>query len=198
MGEFGAALLRANPGLTLSIHSDTSREIERGLHANQFDAGLTYLDHEPPANMLAVALHDEDYLAVVPADHPLAGAGAVTWQQLAAQPLCLLHQGMQFRRILDRQFADRDLSVTPAAIADSYVSLLALVRAGGGLATVIPAAYAELMAGMAWGRFLSLAPPAAPRRVGLVVVDRAPLGSMARAGFNAARQLELAPHPNPR
>lgn len=195
-GEFGAALLQANPGLTLSVHSDTSREIERCLHANQFDAGLTYLDHEPPANMLSVPLHDENYLVVVAAGHHLAAAATVDWEELAAQPLCLLHQGMQFRRILDRQFAERGLAATPAAIADSYVSLLALVKAGEGrLATIIPAAYADLMAGMTWGRFLPMKEPAVPRRIGLVVVNRDPLGSMARAGFNAARQLELAPTP---
>ncbi|MGQ3179536.1 MAG: LysR family transcriptional regulator, partial [Blastomonas fulva] len=42
-GRFGEALLRRNPGLSLSVRSATSREIDRALHAFECDAGLTYL-----------------------------------------------------------------------------------------------------------------------------------------------------------
>lgn len=189
VGMFGERLLAANPGLTLSVHSDTSREIERGLAANAFDAGMTYLDHEPATNVLSVALHEEQYLFVARRGTGWDHAIAIEWKEASTTQLCLLHQGMQFRRILDRQFAERGIAVTPLAIADSYVSLLSLVRSGG-FVTIIPAAYARLMAGLDWCQFLPFADPAPVRRVGLVVVGRDPLGSMARAGLIAAQGLE--------
>lgn len=189
VGRFGERLLAANPGLTLSVHSDTSRQIEQGLAANAFDAGMTYLDHEPAANVLSVALHEEQYLFVARRGAGWDEAAAVEWGEAATAELCLLHQGMQFRRILDRQFADRGLAVTPRAIADSYVSLLSLVRSGG-FVSILPAAYAGLMAGLDWCRFLPFADPAPVRRIGLVVVRRDPLGPMARAGLVAAQGLE--------
>lgn len=189
VGPFGEALLKANPGLTLSVQTGTSREIEHGLHANDFDAGLTYLDHEPPANMLLAALHSEQYRFVA-----LRGTGfddrtTIRWDEAAALPLCLLHQGMQYRRILDREFAQRGLSVSPAVIADSYISVFSLVRSGA-FVSIVPDGYARLMQGMDWCRFLDLEPVAEVRRVGLVVVNRDPLGSMARAGLAAAQQLD--------
>jgi DNA-binding transcriptional LysR family regulator len=188
VGPFGEALLKVNPGLTLSVQTGTSREIEHGLLANEFDAGLTYLDHEPPSNMLSAALHKEQYRFIA-----LRGTGfddrtSIAWEEAAELPLCLLHQGMQYRRILDREFAQRGLSVNPAVIADSYISVFSLVRSGA-FVSIVPDGYARLMQGMDWCRFLPVEPAAALRRVGLVVVNRDPLGSMARAGLTAAQLL---------
>lgn len=186
VGRFGEALLSRNPGLTLAVRSATSREIERGLVANSFDAGITYLDHEPPSNVLSVPLHEEQYLFVAPRDSEFGQRESVDWNEMTALPLCLLHQGMQFRRILDRQFAERGLAVTPAVVADSYVSLLSLVRTGR-FATIVPAGYARLFAGLDWCVMLPTADPAPVRRVGLVVMSRSPLGPMAQAAVTAAQ-----------
>lgn len=192
IGPFGAALMAQHPGLTLAVHSATAREIARGLAANAFDAGVTYLDHEPPADVLAVPLHAERHLFVARRGGAFDHHRAVTWAEVAAERLCLLHQGMQFRRILDREFAARGLAVSPAAVADSHVSLLALVRTGG-FGTVIPDAYADLVAGQDWAVLLPFAAPAPDRRMGLVVVNRDPLGPLARAGLQAAQAAGTGP-----
>lgn len=189
VGPFGEALLKANPGLTLSVTSGTSREIEQGLAVNEFDAGLTYLDHEPAANMLAAPLHAEQFVAVTRRGCLLGDQAEVSWQDLAALPLCLLHQGMQNRRILDRLFAHAGLSVTPRVIADNYVSLFALVRSGR-FVSIVPDAYAGMLAGLGWCRFVPIAPAAATRRLGLMVLNRDPLGQMARASLAVAQQME--------
>ncbi len=188
VGPFGDALLRSHPGLTLNVTAGTSREIEHALHANEVDAGLTYLDHEPPTNMLTAPLHNEQYRLVVRRGTGFDDVDSVDWQQVAAMPLCLLHQGMQYRRILDAQFARAGLSVSPRSIADNYVSLFALVRSGH-FASIVPDAYAGPLAGVDWCRFIPIEPEAELRRLGLVVVNRDPLGSMARAGLTVAQQL---------
>jgi len=189
VGPFGQALLRANPGLTLAISTGTSREIEQALAVNEHDAGLTYLDHEPPANMLTAPLHLERYRLVARRGSAADGRRALDWDAVAALPLCLLHQGMQYRRILDREFARRGLSVSPAAIADNYVAMLSLVRSGD-FVSIVPDAYARLMAGVDWCSFVPIEPAAEPRRLGLVVINRDPLGAMARAGLVAAQQFD--------
>lgn len=191
VGPFGEALLAAYPGLTLAVTSGTSREIEQGLAVNEFDAGLTYLDHEPAANMLTAPLHAEQFVAIARSGTLLDKHKAVTWQELAALPLCLLHQGMQNRRILDRLFAQHDLAVTPRVIADNYVSMFALVRSGK-FVSIVPDAYAGMLAGLGWCHFVPIKPAAATRRLGLMVLNRDPLGQMARAGLAVAQQLEAA------
>jgi hypothetical protein len=47
------------------------------------------------------------------------------------------------------------------------------------------------MAGLEWAQFLPFDAPEEARRVGLVVVNRDPMGPMARAALAAARLLEL-------
>jgi DNA-binding transcriptional LysR family regulator len=68
VGRFGDALLHRHPGLHLMVHQATSRAIEQDLQALSCDAGLTYLDHEPPAHVVAVPLAQERYLFVTRRD----------------------------------------------------------------------------------------------------------------------------------
>ena len=189
VGRFGTALLRQNPGLTLAVQSSTSREIERGLATNAIDAGITYLDHEVIANTLAIRMHDEQYMVAVRKDGPFGGRESMSWAEVARQRLCILHQGMQFRRILDGQFAERGLSLRTVAVADSYVSLLALVRSGD-FVSVLPSLYARMMGGVEWCAFLPFDDPAPTRRVGLVLINRDPLGPLAAAALRVAQEIE--------
>jgi len=187
-GRFGEALLRRNPGLSLSVRSATSREIDRALHAFECDAGLTYLDHEPPANTLSIALDAERYLFVTRADGIDAAVTEASWQMIVSTPLCLLHQSMQFRRILDARMAALGTSIVPRAVADSYVVLLDMVRSGR-FSTIIPHSYGELLQGLDWARFLPIADEGDARRIGLVVMNRSPLSAVVQAGLSAARDL---------
>lgn len=187
VGRFGDALLHRHPGLHLMVHQATSRAIEQDLQALSCDAGLTYLDHEPPAHVLAVPLAQERYLFVTRRDGGDSGA-AMDWAQAAAMPLCLLHEGMQYRRILDAQFAARGLAVAPRAVADSYVALLSMVQAGR-FATIIPDGYAALLTGLDWAAIRPMAGVETARRLGLVVLDRQPIGPLALAALDVARGL---------
>lgn len=188
VGLFGEALLVRHPGVTLSVRSATSREIERSLNAFECDAGFTYLDHEPPGNVLSVALHAERYLFVAHASAGFDRHDVVTWEDAARQPLCLLHQGMQFRRILDSRLSEKGIAITPRAVADSYVTLLDLVRSGA-FCTIVPDTYAGLLAGLDWVRFMPFDDGGEARRIGLVVVNRVPLSPMAGAALDVARAL---------
>jgi len=188
VGRLGDALLRAHPGLSLKVTQATSRAIEQDLQARACDAGLTYLDHEPPAHVVAVPLAQERYLFVARRDFLPDDEAPMGWDAAAAMPLCLLHEGMQYRRILDAQFAARGLACTPRAVADSHVALLSLVRSGR-FATIIPDGYAGLLGGLDWARFRAMAGPEEARRLGLVVLDRQPMSPLALAALRVARGL---------
>ena len=188
VGPFGRALLRANPGLTLAVEAGTSREIVHGMQVNEFDAGLTYLDNEPPPNMLSVPLHHEQYVFVARSGTGFDDRKSVSWKEVAELNLCLLHQGMQYRRILDREFAQRGLSVSPSATADSHIAMMSMVYSGE-FATIVPDAYARLMTGLDWCRFLEFDEAAETRRIGLVVVSHDPLGNMARTALATAQEI---------
>ena len=74
-------------GATLAIHLSIRnlRQIERDLAAFEIDAGLTYLDFEPPTPSLSVPLYTEHYLLVGAAE------GEGTQGDAAARPVDLAH-----------------------------------------------------------------------------------------------------------
>ncbi|ATE66447.1 LysR family transcriptional regulator [Rhizorhabdus dicambivorans] len=190
IGYVARALLDLHPQLTLSARSLTSREIERGLAGFELDAGLTYLDHEPPVDMLTAPIYAERYIFLARAGGGFDGRKTIGWGEAAAADLCLLHQSMQNRRILDARIAERGLALSPRATADSYVALLAMVQAGG-FATIMPDSYLALLPGLSWARVLPFDDPAAASRIGLIVPNRTPIGPLAGAALAVARRVKL-------
>eukprot|EP01035_Chromulina_nebulosa_P065328 gene65328-89358_t len=104
-------------------------------------AGRATVEHDQPdparrkglgkGQVIAVPLYAERAMFVARVGKGFDAHGAVAWDEVLAQPLCLLHEGMQNRRIFDANLAARGLAVHPVATADSYVALLAMVEAGG-------------------------------------------------------------------
>jgi DNA-binding transcriptional LysR family regulator len=191
VGHLVRMIRAAHPLLTLSIRSMTSRQIERGLIEYELDAGLTYLTNEPLAQVLAVSLYGECHRFATRADGELGQREQVSWQEAAATPLCLLHQGMQNRRIVDAHLASLGLTVEPKATADSYVTLLSMVEAGG-LSSILPHSYASLLPGNGVLRLIDFIDPAPANGIGLLVLEREPRSALAQVALAAARKLALA------
>tara|TARA_R110000782_G_scaffold78276_6_gene155285 strand:+ start:43759 stop:44640 length:882 start_codon:yes stop_codon:yes gene_type:complete len=187
-GRMANALLGSRHGLTLSVRSLTSREIVRALGEYEIDGGLTYLDHEPPADVLSVPLYEESYRVLMRADANNADRTSISIKEIAGLPLCLLHQGMQNRRILDARMAEHDHVLHPRITADSYVTLLAMVK-DGAFATILPDSYVALLPDLSWAKVLRFEEEIAASRIGLVVLDRIPLTPLASAAMEAARRV---------
>jgi DNA-binding transcriptional LysR family regulator len=187
-GRLLRALVDAHPNVTANLRSMTSREIEAGLIAQTIHGGLTYLSHEPLAQVKCVPLARESYIFATRADTPLGRQRSVGWRDAASQPLCLLHQGMQNRRILDAHLAARGIHVSPVAVTDSYVTLIAMVEAGG-LSTIISDSYAPLMSGFADIRALPFDEPAPANIIGLVAQDRPALNPLTAALLASAQSI---------
>ncbi|MGD9810866.1 MAG: LysR family transcriptional regulator [Sphingobium sp.] len=188
VGLFTARIRQAHPALCFSIRSMTSREIERSLADFELDAGLTYLSGETPAQLLTVPIYTERYGFATRRDGLFGGLSQIGWEQAAASPLCLLHTGMQNRRILDAWLASIGLSVEPEMIADSYATLLTLVESAG-MNSILPDSFAAMLPVDGHVTILPFVKPAPPNRIGLVVFGREPVPSVARAALRAAREI---------
>jgi DNA-binding transcriptional LysR family regulator len=188
IGRLVRGVHSAYPQLTFRIFSQTSREIERNLISAGLDVGVTYLESEPPAQVLSVPFYVERYVAAVPHGSALAKQPQVSLADLARHDLCLLHQGMQNRRILDQHLERLGVSVEPVATTDSYPALISLV-ADAGLAAILTDSQADLAGRHPRVRVLPIADPLPPNTIGLVVSDRDPLSPLAKAVLAVARRL---------
>jgi DNA-binding transcriptional LysR family regulator len=119
-----------HPRMRVRLLSMSSHQIAQGLERGEIDAGLTYLDNEPIANVDAIPLWRERYLLVTPADSELGARDEVPWSAAARLPLCLLTPDMQHRRIVDEAFASASAAPNPAVETNSVSTLVAHARAG--------------------------------------------------------------------
>jgi DNA-binding transcriptional LysR family regulator len=124
--------------IQVDIRSMTSRAIQRALDIFEIDGGVTYLDNEPLQNVHRVPLYHERYVFVCRPDHPLASLKAITWSQAVKEPLCLLSEDMQNRRILNAIAASIGLSIVSPVVSNSFLAVCAHLRNGKWCGIVPP------------------------------------------------------------
>jgi DNA-binding transcriptional LysR family regulator len=130
-----ARFRHAHPQMRVQLHSMTSHGIARGLEHGELDAGLTYLDNEPLADVDTLGLWRERYLVVGSPEQIGTNTTTMTWGAAASLPLCLLTPDMQNRRIMNDAFAQA--GVVPQAMVETNSISTLVAHAGAGLAAVI-------------------------------------------------------------
>ena len=156
-----------HPRMTIRLQAMTSREIAHGLAHGELDAGVTYLDNEPLADVDSKPLWREHYLLLTAATGPLATAVTASWAAAATLPLCLLTTDMQHRRIVDAAFAAAGAAPAPAVETNSVAALIAHARTGAPGVTAQTWLVAHpLPAGV---RAIPLVDPVVAHTIGVVV-----------------------------
>jgi DNA-binding transcriptional LysR family regulator len=183
------AIQARHPSIELTVLSQSSIEILRQLEDFAIDIGLTYLDNEPIEGMRAERIYLERYCLLLHAEHPLAGASALTWADAAREPLCLLTPDNQNRRIIDRAFRAAGCAPVPRLETNSVINLCANVRLSR-LASVIPEYFLQVLGPIADVRAVPLTTPLVEHSVGLIAVDRDPVSPLVLAAFECARDIE--------
>ncbi|WP_380871779.1 LysR family transcriptional regulator [Sphingomonas sp. DBB INV C78] len=188
------ALRAKHPDLQLTLRSLTSQGIDRAMRDFELDVGITYLEDETPSDVRTVPLYSEEYVFATHAESEFGARQHIAWTEIVRQPLCLLHSGMQNRRILDAHLAKIGYSVSPVVTADSYIALLSSV-AHGGLSSIITSSHAEFVGAHSHIRLIEIEPPRPQSAIGLVALGQEPLAPLIAAAIAAAQaarvQIEL-------
>ena len=180
-----------HPHIDFTVMSQSSEEILRALQDYSIDVGITYLDNEPISGLLSWPLYLERYCLFVPDHHPFVGRQWVTWKEAASLPLGLLTSNMQNRRIIDRAFQSANCHPAPALETNSVINLCSNVRLMG-LASIMPDYILDVLGRDPGITAIPLKDPVVAHSVGLVAVDRDPLGPLVRAFCEAAKSFSAA------
>ncbi|AZY53853.1 LysR family transcriptional regulator [Bordetella avium] len=123
-----AAWEAAEPGIALDLRDMLNDDILAGLESGALDLGLG-LNFGLPPKLQADEVAQDDLVAVVAPDHPLAGRGVLQWKDLAGQHLAVLTRGSTHSMILAAlaQYAPDAGQVHALNYTASFYSL---VRAG--------------------------------------------------------------------
>jgi DNA-binding transcriptional LysR family regulator len=170
----------AHPAAAIDIQSMTSRAIQRALDAFEIDGGMTYLENEPLENVRRVPLYRERYVFVCSREHAVAMHGTVTWEEAAAQRLCLLSEDMQNRRIIDKLTASIGVTIRPEIVSNSFLGVCSHVR-HGEWASIVPHTFFYVFGGAPDLVAIDLVEPIHSQSIGLVLSDRDPPSPMAGA-----------------
>ena len=201
--RFAAQLQALHPGITPTVRSMSSPEIEAGLDDLILDMGLGYTDRMGTggAKLDQVPQYEERYWLVRRAPKPTTGpeaaglslGGTITWADAAKEPLCLLTPEMHNRTIVDGAFAAAGVAVTPAMETNSILTL-ALAVMEGQVCSVVPGAV--LGAVMAWRELeaLALVAPELQTPVGFMLVRAARHSHTVEAALALARDAAWLKH----
>lgn len=186
-----APLRERHPLVRVSLESQSSREIVHRLGEFDIDVGMTYVDGEPLGTVRSIPLYRERYLLLTPSEGEFAGRDSVGWAEAAKTPLCLLSAVMQNRRILDRNFAEAGVTVTPVVETDTISAIYAHVGRMA-LCSVIAHAWLHLFGVPEGMRVVPLQRPRQSYQVGLVLADRDPEPMLARALLDVAHGVDMS------
>lgn len=182
-------VLASHPAITIEIRSLTSRAIQLALDTFEIDGGLTYLDNEPLSNVRGIPLYRERYVFICRAPHHFAARKSLNWREAVSEPLCLLSDDMQNRRILDGIARTEGLIIRPQIVSNSFLAVAAMVKSGFWC-SIVPHTFFLLFGGESDLVMIELEEPGQTQSLGLVLSDRTPQSPMASAlraaisGFN--------------
>ena len=164
-----------HPGLTVRLLEESSPGLAQAVLAGDVD--LAFVDEvglDP--GLLAIPLFTEPLLVAVPAEHPLAGRGAVAVEALAGEPLIVMKSGHGFRKIVLDYLASRGLEPRIVYESAGIDTVQALVEAGLGISFV-----PRMVRKVTGPEYLDLLPPTPTRTLSLVSRRDVPLSPTATA-----------------
>ncbi len=175
-----ARFCKEHPAADVEIQSLNSRAIQRALDAFELDGGITYLENEPLENVRRIPLYHEHYVLVTQKDHPLAQHRTVTWNEAAAERLCLLSEDMQNRRILNNVAASIGITLSPHVVSNSFLGLYSPLR-HGDWSSIVPHTFSYMFGGIPDLVAIEIVEPSHKQAIGLVLSNREPPSPMSSA-----------------
>jgi len=160
---------RQHPGIALTVLELATEETRAGLLANQLDLGVVFLPLQDE-QIISRPLYDEELVFAVSSLHAYAELPEVTLDQLARLPLVLFPPKFYVRQLLDTACAEQGIEIRPVMELSTMESQVQMVlhHVGG---TVLPASYAQTLAGANRRGEITVVPLAEPvprKNVGLV------------------------------
>lgn len=199
IARFAAMLHARHPGISPTVRSMSSPEIEVGLDNLSLDLGLGYTDRigQQGNRLLAVPQYTEHYFLVRrragPPGDALQIGPPMAWREAAELPLCLLTPEMHNRTIVDSAFAVAGIDVKPAIETNSILTL-ALSVVAGEVCSVLPGALVGAVRGYRELEALPLAGPEMRTPIGFMMVPSERPSRTMEAALALARDEEWLRH----
>lgn len=173
----------AHPGIEVHIDEGPDRQVLQWLEERRIDIGFVVL---PQERFDTVALIEDQMVALLPADHPLAVHDSLTLKDLCDFPFVLTEAGSS--ELVSRLFTAARLTPNIRYRCSQLMSTLDVVARGEGVTVVAEGSLPNQIDGRCVKKPLS---PAVLRQVGLAVLDRRQASPATLAFIKLAESLDL-------
>lgn len=186
IARFAAWLHSRHPGITPTVRSMSSNELEAGLESLSLDMGLGYTERlrADGPRLQQITQYTEHYFFLRRAatvKTALQIGPRISWAEAGKHSLCMLTREMHNRTIVEKAFADAGAASKPVMETNSIMTL-ALSVVEGDVCTVMPGALVGAIRGYKELEALPLINPEV----------RTTIGFMAQGGDRPSRTLEAA------
>ncbi len=173
----------AHPGIEVHIDEGPDRQVLQWLEERRIDIGFVVL---PEERFDTVALIEDQMVALLPSDHPLAVHDSLNLKDLCDFPFVLTEAGSS--ELVSRLFTAARLTPNIRYRCSQLMSTLDVVARGDGVTVVAEGSLPNQIDGRCVKKPLS---PAVLRQVGLAVLDRRQASPATLAFIKLAECLDL-------
>ncbi|CAI8712402.1 LysR family transcriptional regulator [Pseudomonas sp. IT-196MI5] len=173
----------AHPGIEVHIDEGPDRQVLQWLEERRIDIGFVVL---PEERFDTVALIEDQMVALLPTDHPLAVHDRLNLKDLCDFPFVLTEAGSS--ELVSRLFTAARLTPNIRYRCSQLMSTLDVVARGDGVTVVAEGSLPNRIDGRCVKKPLS---PAVLRQVGLAVLDRRQASPATLAFIKLAESLDL-------
>jgi len=127
------AFRAAHPGVDLQVSQGNTFSLLDGLKRSDIDVAIMTLLEPPGAPFTTEAICRQRLSAIVPADHPLADAGSVTWAELLREDLVVRARPSMTYTQIEAELAARGAALDAPLELPSREAVKEAVAAGFGI-----------------------------------------------------------------
>jgi LysR family carnitine catabolism transcriptional activator len=129
------AFRETHPGVRVVLHDVPEHEVHALVRSGAADLGIA-TQTDARTDLVSTAMSADEFIAVLPSDHPLASRRTLEWTQIAREPVIGYHAGNPVRRLLEEKLAERGLALDYAFEIALPWTMMGLAREGLGIAVV--------------------------------------------------------------
>ena len=172
------------PGIQVTMRTGNTEAVIASLFA--YDADIGVLGEIPEGREFdMLTLNSTPIIAFVARTHPLAGTEAMSFAELAKNPLVLRERGSKTRQKLEMTAASQGVTLRPAIEAEGREAVREIVASGAGIGFVSEAEFGQD------GRLIpiGIAAPEMLMDEALICLRERSGGKLVRAFWSVAREL---------
>lgn len=170
-----------HPDINIAVQDVIAEDVVELVRNGRVEVGISF-DPGDADDLLFHPLFEDDFIAALPALHPLSQSKSLKWEQLTAYEIIALQRPSSMRLQIERELHKADISFNVSYETHQLSTVGRMVATGLGVG-LVPTLCAKQMQEMG-AICLPLSEPVISRKVGVITRKRAALSAAAQGIVN--------------